>query len=71
MTAIYAQSPTSVWAIGDGVREDEGGPIVVLHFNGRGGLWIPITWQALAAGFGHAANNGGLADQSVLLQFER
>lgn len=135
LTAIYAQNPTSVWAIGDGTREDEGGPIVVLHFNGhawsklatasfggdnaasqlapdgRGGLWIPIpggggapgrlvrytgghlttaalprpgnrlsieavapipgTWQALAAGFGHAAGNGGLADQSVLLQFER
>jgi hypothetical protein len=35
VTAIYAQSPTSVWAVGNGNREDEGGPLVVLHFNGH------------------------------------
>ena len=33
--AIYAQSPTSVWAVGNGNREDDGGPLVVLHFNGH------------------------------------
>jgi hypothetical protein len=35
LTAIYAQSPTSVWAVGTGAREDEGGPLVVLHYNGH------------------------------------
>jgi hypothetical protein len=35
LTAIFAQSPTSVWATGSGYRESIGGPDVVLHFNGR------------------------------------
>jgi hypothetical protein len=136
VSAIYAQSPTSVWAVGDGGREDEGGPVVVLHFNGhawsqvaadgalagdsvfgqvapdgRGGLWIPVpgseggpsrllhyagghltaavlpvaanriavesvawipgTFQALAGGLTHAANNFGSGDVAVILQFKR
>jgi hypothetical protein len=41
VTAIYAQSADSVWAIGDGSREDEGGPVVVLHFNGR--AWSKVA----------------------------
>jgi hypothetical protein len=35
VTGIYAQSRHSVWAIGNGNREDEGGPLVVLHYNGH------------------------------------
>jgi hypothetical protein len=34
LTGIYAQSSKSVWAVGTGGRQDEGGPAVVLHFNG-------------------------------------
>jgi hypothetical protein len=134
--AIYAQSATSVWAVGNGNTEDDGGPLVVLHFNGhawsrvatsnagggevygqiapdgRGGLWIPVpsaegegashllryaggrltaaalpvaaskitvlsvawvpgTFQALAGGVTHAANNFGASQVSVILQFKR
>jgi hypothetical protein len=35
LTAIFASSASSVWAVGTGGREDEGGPAVVLHFNGH------------------------------------
>jgi hypothetical protein len=35
VTAIYARSATSVWAIGNGDQEDDGGPLVVLHYNGH------------------------------------
>jgi hypothetical protein len=134
--AVYAQSATSVWAVGNGNQEDDGGPLVVLHFNGRawskvassstggsevfgqvapdgrGGLWIPVpspegesashllhyaggrltaaalpvaaskitvlsvawvpgTFQALAGGVTHAANNFGANEVSVVLQFKR
>jgi hypothetical protein len=54
VTAIYAQSPTSVWAVGDGGREDEGGPVVVLHFNGH-------AWSQVAA-------DGAFAGDSVIGQ---
>jgi hypothetical protein len=42
LTGIYAQSATSVWAVGTGGRQDEGGPAVLLHFNGH-------TWSKVAA----------------------
>jgi hypothetical protein len=35
VTAIYARSASSVWAIGNGNAEDDGGPLVVLHYNGQ------------------------------------
>jgi len=35
VAAVYAQSANSVWAVGDGYRQDEGGPVVVLHYNGH------------------------------------
>jgi hypothetical protein len=35
LTAILARSASNVWAIGSGGRQDEGGPVVVLHFNGH------------------------------------
>jgi hypothetical protein len=34
LTGIYAASSKNVWAVGTGGRQDEGGPAVVLHFNG-------------------------------------
>jgi hypothetical protein len=35
LQAVWAYSPRSVWAVGTGGREDEGGPTVVLHYNGH------------------------------------
>jgi len=35
VVGIYAQSASSVWAVGTGGRQDEGGPTVVLHYNGH------------------------------------
>jgi hypothetical protein len=34
LSGIYAASSANVWAVGTGGRMDEGGPAVVLHFNG-------------------------------------
>jgi hypothetical protein len=59
LTAIYAQSPTSVWAVGTGAREDEGGPLVVLHFNGR--AWSRAALSGAFPGdpaFGQVAPDG-------------
>jgi len=36
VTSMFVQSRSSVWAVGDGNRQDEGGPVVVLHYNGHG-----------------------------------
>jgi hypothetical protein len=47
LTGIYAQSPDNVYAIGNGNRQDEGGPTVVLHYNGH-------RWSKVAEGsFGY------------------
>jgi hypothetical protein len=43
LTGIFAQSGHSVYAIGNGGLEDEGGPLVVLHWNGR-------QWSKVAEG---------------------
>jgi len=43
VTGIYAQSATSVYAIGNGNLQDEGGPVVVLHYNGH-------AWSRVAQG---------------------
>jgi hypothetical protein len=50
LTAIYAQSATSVWAIANGSRQDEGGPLVVLHYNGHG--WSRVASSNTFGGFG-------------------
>jgi len=34
LLGIYAAAPKSVYVIGSGQRQDEGGPLVLLHFNG-------------------------------------
>jgi hypothetical protein len=52
VTGIYAQSANSVYAIGSGNLQDEGGPIVVLHYNGH-------TWTKVAQG------NYGLGTQPL------
>ena len=43
LTGIYEQSSHSVYAIANGQRQDEGGPLVVLHWNGSG-------WSKVAGG---------------------
>jgi hypothetical protein len=43
VVGIDAQSRSSVYAIGNGNAEDEGGPTVVLHYNGH-------TWRKVAQG---------------------
>jgi len=44
VTGIYAQSRDSVYAIGSGNAQDEGGPTVLLHYNGR-------SWAKLTGGY--------------------
>ncbi len=41
VSGIYAQSAHSVYAIGNGNAEDDGGPTVVLHYNG--GSWSKVA----------------------------
>ena len=43
ITGVYEQSPNSVYAIGNGNAQDEGGPLVVLHWNGS-------VWSRVAQG---------------------
>ena len=35
MVGIYAASASNVYAVGSGSRQDEGGPLVLLHYNGH------------------------------------
>jgi hypothetical protein len=58
VVGIVALSDSNVYAIGNGNRQDEGGPVVVLHFNGH-------QWSKLAAGefgfgpdFGQVSSDG-------------
>lgn len=41
LVGIYARSAANVWALGTGGRQDEGGPAVLLHYNGH-------TWTHVA-----------------------
>ena len=52
VTGIYAQSADSVYAVGNGNQQDEGGPLVLLHYNGR-------SWAKVAEG------NYGLGTQPL------
>ncbi len=57
VTGIIALSPGNVYAIGNGNLQDEGGPTVMLHFNGAG-------WKKVAAGsFGFGSMSTGGAQQ--------
>ena len=52
VVGILALSDSNVYAIGNGNRQDEGGPVVVLHFNGH-------KWSSLATGqFGFGPDFG-------------
>jgi hypothetical protein len=48
VTGIFAQSPGSVYAIGSGNLQDEGGPLVILHWNGR--QWSKVAGGSYGAG---------------------
>jgi hypothetical protein len=55
LTGIYARSAGDVYAVGNGNRQDEGGPAVILHYNGH-------TWRKVAEGsFGY----GTLPSQQI------
>jgi type IV secretory pathway VirB2 component (pilin) len=43
LTGIFAESAHSVYAIGNGGLQDEGGPLVILHWNGK-------AWSKVAEG---------------------
>src|SRR5581483_2930465 len=43
VTGVFEQSPDSVYSTGNGNQEDDGGPMVLLHWNGR-------TWSRVASG---------------------
>jgi hypothetical protein len=50
VTAIYAQSANNIWAIGNGEDEDDGGPLVVLHYNGH--RWSRVARSITLGGDG-------------------
>jgi hypothetical protein len=55
VTGIYEESADSVYAVGNGNRQDEGGPTVVLHYDGH-------KWSRVAEGsFGY----GTLPSQQI------
>ena len=41
LVSIYARSSRNVWAVGTGGRQDEGGPTVLLHYNGH--VWSHVA----------------------------
>lgn len=55
ITGIIALSPANVYAIGNGNLEDEGGPMVILHFNGAG--WKKVA-SSPSYGYGTASTGG-------------
>jgi hypothetical protein len=55
VVAMWAQSAHSVWALGDGNDEDQGGPVVVLHYNGHSWKKVASASQAVTAGQGSTA----------------
>ena len=50
VTAIYAQSKSNVWAVGNGNAEDDGGPLAVLHYNGHS--WKRVAYSISFSGYG-------------------
>lgn len=57
ITGIIALSASNVYAIGNGNAEDEGGPTVVLHYNGS-------KWAKVATGnFGYGTTGSGGSQQ--------
>jgi hypothetical protein len=59
INGIIALSPKNVYAIGNGNRQDEGGPTVILHYNGS-------KWAKLATGsFGYGTTAALGAAQQI------
>jgi len=58
LTGIYAKSSASVWAIGTGGRQDEGGPAVVLHFNGTHWSRVALDSSASTPGLAQVIPDG-------------
>jgi hypothetical protein len=54
VTGIYAVSDTNVYAIGNGNRQDEGGPAVILHLSR--GKWAKVA--SANAGYGSVSTGG-------------
>lgn len=48
VTGIFAQSANSVYAIGNGNLQDEGGPMVVLHYDGH--RWTKVAQASFGYG---------------------
>ncbi len=70
ITGIFAQSGHSVYAIGNGDQQDEGGPIVILHWDGY--HWYRVAEGGLlAGGTTHAYANPGVNITAVLWQYGR
>jgi len=68
LSSIYAQSPTNVWAIATGSRESIGGPVAVLHFDGRS--WRRLALNSQAANPGHVIPDGKGGLWIPILAFE-
>lgn len=49
LASIYAQSRSSVWAVGTAGEESQGGPVVVLHYNGH--RWTRAALANVCCGF--------------------
>jgi len=61
VTGILAVSATNVWAVGNGDAQDEGGPMVVLHYNGT--VWSRVAEGGVGYGTGQQISldgSGGL-----------
>ncbi|HTR93652.1 MAG TPA: hypothetical protein VMI73_18130 [Trebonia sp.] len=57
VAGILALSPSNVYALGSGDTQDEGGPLVVLHFNG--GAWTKVAAGQFGAGPGPQFSSDG------------
>lgn len=57
MAGIYAASASNVYAVGSGGRQDEGGPLVLLHYNGH-------AWSKVAENTGLGGPVGVIPDGS-------
>jgi hypothetical protein len=57
VTGILALSATSVFAVGNGNDEDEGGPTVILHFNGH--KWTKVASGQYGFGAGQQLSTDG------------
>ena len=57
VTGILALSATSVYAVGNGNLQDEGGPTAVLHYNGH--LWSKVASGQFGYGAGQQLSTDG------------